>query len=280
MNSRISFYSLPYAGIRSFYELIDASVAHGLTRLEAFGFMELGQPDVEAARAIRRYADEKGVRFCCLSLFADLTGEQGGETCEKLKAYAQVAAILGSPYLHHTVIPECWEPEKVLGRKEALWQEVLPRVRAVFDFAQSLGVLAVYEDQGFILNGVTGFREFLERVERPVGIVADFGNILQSGETIGPFIRAFADRIVHVHLKDYRLPLWQGENRVTRTLDGHYTVDVPLGAGCIDFAGNIRLLEQSGYRGCYALEFTEPADGSMPTAKAVETVANWLQASR
>lgn len=280
MKDRICFYALPYPEIRSYFALIDASVAHGLTKLEAFGFMELREPDLEAARAIRRYADEKGVSFCCLSLFANLTGEKGAQTCEKLKQYAKVAAILGSPYLHHTVIPECWEPEKVLPHKEALLREVLPRVQEIYDYAQSLGVLAVYEDQGFILNGVAGFREFLERVERPVGIVADFGNILQSGETIEPFIRAFADRIVHVHLKDYRLPLWQGEGHVTRTLDGHYTVDVPLGAGCIDFAGCIGLLEQSGYRGCYALEFTEPADGSMPTAKALETVEHWLQASR
>ena len=276
MKKRICFYSLPYPSIRSYYELIDASAAHGLTRLEAFGFMELAQPDVEAARAIRRYAEEKGVSFCCLSLFANLTGDKGAETCERLKGYARVAAALGSPYLHHTVIPEFGRPETVLTRKEALWQEVLPRVREIFDFARSLGVLAVYEDQGFVLNGVAGFREFLERVERPVGIVADFGNILQSGQTIEPFIRAFDDRIVHVHLKDYRLQPWRGEDKVNRTLDGCYTVDVPLGTGCIDFAGNIRLLEQSGYRGCYALEFTEPADGSMPTAKALETVENWL----
>lgn len=276
MKDRICFYSLPYAGIRSFYELIDASAAHGLTRLEAFGFMELAKPDEEAARAIRRYADEKGVRFCCLSLFADLTGDKGAETCEKLKAYARVAAILGSPYLHHTVIPECWNPESVLPRREELLSQVLPRVREIFDYAQSLGVLAVYEDQGFVLNGVAGFREFLERVDRPVGIVADFGNILQSGETIAPFIRAFSQRIVHVHLKDYRLQDWDGISRATRTLDGKRTVDTPLGTGCIDFAGNIRLLERSGYRGCYAMEFTAPADGSMPAPKAIEQIQSWL----
>lgn len=276
MKDRISFYSLPYAGIRSFYELIDASAANGLTQLEAFGFMELAKPDLEAARAIRRYADEKGVRFCCLSLFADLTGDKGAGTCEMLKEYARVAAILGSPYLHHTVIPEFRDPNKVLPQREALLSQVLPRVREIFDFAQSLGVLAVYEDQGFVLNGVAGFRAFLEQVDRPVGIVADFGNILQSGETIAPFIRAFADRIVHVHLKDYRLPDWDGNPRATRTLDGRQTVDAPFGTGCIDFAGNIRLLEQSGYRGCYAMEFTAPADGSMPAHKAIGQIQNWL----
>ena len=276
MKDRISFYSLPYAGIRSFFALIDASAAHGLTRLEAFGFMELAKPDEEAARAIRRYADEKGVRFCCLSLFADLTGDEGAETCEKLKAYARVAAILGSPYLHHTVIPECWDPETVLPRREELLTQVLPRVREIFEYAQSLGVLAVYEDQGFVLNGVAGFREFLERVDRPVGIVADFGNILQSGETIAPFIRAFSQRIVHVHLKDYLLRDWDGISRATRTPDGKQTVDTPLGTGCIDFADNIRLLERSGYRGCYAMEFTAPADGSMPAHKAIDQIQSWL----
>ena len=142
--------------------------------------------------------------------------------------------------------------------------------------AQSLGVLAVYEDQGFVLNGVAGFREFLERVDRPVGIVADFGNILQSGETIAPFIRAFSQRIVHVHLKDYLLQDWDGISRATRTPDGKQTVDTPLGTGCIDFADNIRLLERSGYRGCYAMEFTAPADGSMPAHKAIDQIQSWL----
>lgn len=276
MKNSVCFYSRPYPSVSSYFDLIDASVAHGLDELEGFCFMELTEPDPDAARAIRSYADEKGVRFCCFSIFANLTGEAGVRTLEKLKGFAQVAAILGSPYLHHTVIPECWNPGKVLPDKEALLEQVLPRVREIFDYARSLGVLAVYEDQGFILNGVAGFREFLDRVDRPVGIVADFGNILQSGETIEPFIRAFSDRIVHVHLKDYRLPEWDGNPKATRTLDGRQTVDVPLTQGCIDFAGGIRLLRQLGYRGCYAMEFSEPADGSMPTQTAIETIQTWL----
>ena len=48
MNSRVCFYSRPFPGIHSYYALIDASVAHGLTKLEAFGFMELSQPIYDA----------------------------------------------------------------------------------------------------------------------------------------------------------------------------------------------------------------------------------------
>lgn len=276
MINSVCFYSLPDPSIRSYYALIDASVRHGLRQLEGFCHMELAQPDVEAAKAIRRYADAKGVSFCCFSVFSDLTGEAGDRAVERLKGFARIAAILGSPYLHHTVIPEFRDPDKVLPRRDALLEQILPRVREVFDYAQSLGVLAVYEDQGFVLNGVEGFRAFLDQVDRPVGIVADFGNILQSGETIAPFIRAFGSRIVHVHLKDYLLPDWDGNPRANRTLDGRQTIDIPLGTGCIDFAGAIGLLKSVGYRGCYAMEFSEPADGSLPTEAAIHRIQTWL----
>lgn len=272
----VCFFSRPYAGLESYYAMIDACTDFGITQLEGFNFMEFSEPNEEAAREIRRYADEKGVRFCCFSAFADLAGEAGEQETERMMAYTRIAAILGAPYMHHTVISEYKDPEKVIPCRQALLEQVAPRIRRIYDYAQTLGILAIYEDQGFVINGVEGFRAFLEQVDRPVGVVADFGNILQMGQTIEPFIRAFAPQIVHVHLKDYRLPDWSGSPEVPRTLDGKELEEVPLGDGCVDSAGAVKLLKQLGYQGLFSMEVTEPADGSLPTEQAIRRVEAWL----
>ena len=272
----ICFFSRPYPELYNYYEMIDACVAFGIKQLEAFNFMELSSPDEEAARKLRRYADEKGVSFCCMSCFADLTGENGQAHTENMKGYTRVAAILGAPYIHHTVISEYRDPNKILPIRQQLFDEVAPRIREIYDYAQTLGILAVYEDQGFALNGVEGFRAFLEAVDRPVGVVADLGNILQAGETIEPFIRAFGPRIVHVHLKDYVLPAWEGDPEACRTVDGKQLQEVPLGDGVVDSAGAVKLLRQFGYQGLLSMEVTEPADGSLPTEQAIRRVESWL----
>ena len=179
MSNKIAFFTKPYPWVRDHQKLIDEAAAHGLSTVEGFNDGEFALPDVEAAKRLRAYADERGVHFCCLSCFADLSGEQAAETVKRMKGYALIAEILGAPYLHHTVIPEYNAPAHVLPYREALLRRGIDGVREIFDFAAEHGVCAAYEDQGFILNGVQGFGDFLERVDRPVGVVADFGNICQ-----------------------------------------------------------------------------------------------------
>lgn len=274
--SRICFYTKPFPGTRSYFDMIDLTVRYGLTWLEGFNQFEFSEPDLEAAKRVRAYADEKGVRFCCFSVYCNLTGEGAKETVRKLKGYAEVAQILGSPYLHHTVVPEFDDPRRVLPYREQLLAQGIEGVREVFDHAQKHGVLTVFEDQGYAVNGVQGFGEFLERVDRPVGVVADFGNICQVGEKIADFIRAFRERIVHVHLKDLVYKPCNSPEDPFQTSDGRRFEMTGLGAGCVELENGITLLRQAGYDGCYAMEFGAGSDDSSEMREAVDQIRRWL----
>lgn len=273
---KIAFYSIPFPGIDSYYKLIDCAVAHGLSAIEGFCYLELTEPDMEAAQRIREYADSQGIRFCCFSVFADIVQEDAAEQIERLKRFADVAAALGSPFLHHTAITS--NDPQIL--EEPTYQQLFDRgiagIREIFDYAAAKGVRAIYEDQAFIFNGVDGIEKLLNAVERDIGLVADFGNIHQADETILPFIRRFADRIVHVHLKDMK-PAEADTPMALLTRQGHWIAEVEIGQGTVDFTQALALLRENGYNGYYALEYSAPTDDSDAIDNALKTVANWLK---
>lgn len=276
MNQKICFYGRPYPWVNSFYDMIDATVQDGLSVIEASCSWELKEPDVEAAKKIRAYADSKGVTFSCFSLYANLVGPDGRKGIDRMKAYAEIAAIMGSPYLHHTIAGECMEPDNVLPKKEEYYQQGLEAVREIYDHAQKYGVRAIYEDQGYIFNGVNDFRRFLDEVGRDVGVVADFGNIYETTETIEDFIKAFPDKIVNVHLKDLTIDKEDLTGWGLKSLRGGYMNECEIGKGCVDFETCIGLLKANGYDGCYAIEFGETEDN--PCMKEVlKRIDNWLK---
>ncbi|WP_150308825.1 sugar phosphate isomerase/epimerase family protein [Planctomonas psychrotolerans] len=71
-----------------------------------------------------------------------------------------------------------------------------------------------------------------------VGIVMDFSHIVASGGSPDDFVRRFADRIAHVHLRD--------------AVAGN--INLSIGKGAVDFAGGLRALAAAGYSGHFALE--------------------------
>ena len=255
MNERIAFYAVPFSGIKSYYELIDITAEYGAKALEGFCRFELETPNVEAAKRIREYADKKGVICPCFSVFADLSVGDPKEKTDLLCRFADVAKILGSPYLHHTIIGECVNPNRVLERKDELFELGINAVRTVSDYANSIGVETVYEDQGFIFNGIEGFARFLKEVERDVGVVADLGNVYQTGDNIFDFISAFGSKVRHAHIKDLKFYSEKPEGGFLPTLDGRFACEVEVGVGDIDVKRAIGLLESIGYNGYYGIEY-------------------------
>ena len=272
---KIAFYNRPVPSVDSYYKMIDAAVEYGLSAIEGFSHMELTEPDIEAAKHIREYAEKSGISFCCFSVFSDIVQEDATEQIKRLKRFADVAAILGSPFLHHTVITS--NDPQIL--QEPTYQQLFDRgiagIREIYDYAATKGVRAVYEDQAFILNGGDGIARLLDAVNRDIGLVADFGNIHQADESIIPFMQRFADRIVHVHLKDMQ-PAKADSPYPLLTKRGNWIAEVEIGQGVVDFQQAISLLQTFGYDGYYALEYGASQDDSPTIAEALQNIRSWF----
>ena len=204
------------------------------------------------ALKVRKIYDEAGISVPCFSVFADVSKTGYKQLLTELMGYTDVAKALGSPFIHHTIVGEIGNPDLVLPYRKELFEMGLKLVRDVYDYAESIGIKAIYEPQGYIFNGIEGFGEFLDKVNRNVGVVADLGNIYQAGGTALEFVRNFCDRISHVHVKD--VSILPDPECGLKTLTGGYMCAVQCGEGEAEVADCIRLIEDSGYKGYYAIE--------------------------
>ena len=88
---------------------------------------------------------------------------------------ARAAAEMGCELLHHTLLPGL-SPRAAYPTPAEAIPVVAARAREVYDAAERLGVRCVYEDQGYVFNGIQPFLAFLNALDRPAGVVLDVGN--------------------------------------------------------------------------------------------------------
>lgn len=255
--NRFCLYMPPLTTIRSWKEMVDYCASHGISHLETLNILDLSTPDLEVARELKAYADSKGITFPCVSVGINLVGSNRSAAIADLKQYADIAKILGSPYLHHTIALTFSDPQKIADNFELYYSRGLEAVRKIYDYAAGLGIRTIYEDQGFLFNGREMFTRFLKDVDRNVGVVADFGNIQFVDENVEDFIPLFADRIVHVHAKDYIVTPGgsrQAESDEYTSKGGNYLRGCLIGEGSVRTDAAFRALQAMGYKGFVSLE--------------------------
>ncbi|WP_329139038.1 TIM barrel protein [Streptomyces sp. NBC_01476] len=138
---------------------------------------------------------------------------------------------------------------------EAGWNHLLANLDRISAAASAAGLTAtLHPHVGTMIETGEETRRVLEG--SGIGLCLDTGHLLIGGGDPVAVAARWPGRIAHVHLKDVRLALAQrvraGEITYTAAVaDGMYT---PLGAGDVDIAEIVRLLEESGYTGWYVLE--------------------------
>ena len=243
MSNRICLYSPPFSNISSYRDMIDCACDLGINAVECFSMFEFCEPDISMAEDIKKYSVEKGVSFPCFSVFCDISKTEYSSLLKRLKAYTDISAVLGSPYIHHTIVGEAYSPESVVPMGKELFETGINLVREVYDYAESIGVKAVYEEQGYIFNGCNGFEHFLDTVDRDIAVVGDFGNIYQSDGTALDFVKQNINRICHVHVKDVSVLDFNKDGKLLVKIDwkktGHLTPNIKLREMTLD---DLRLL--------------------------------------
>jgi sugar phosphate isomerase/epimerase len=226
-------------------------------------------PTEQQAQELRSHLEAAGLKCACYSVGIYLPADDLGPThhsssVEILKSCADRAHILGSPYLHHTLLPGrvCDDPPaKVVDR---LLPTLLDRAGQVIEHCARYGMSVLYEPQGYYINGLDGFPRFYEAIKErypTVGICGDVGNCLYANASPLAFFERYAQEIRHVHLKDLCLEnenFHRGNTALGRlwdqTADGTFLTEVPLGDGEANVNGCMQLLRRFGYHGAWALE--------------------------
>lgn len=255
----LSLYTPPFSETTSYFDVIDIAKEYGLSHVETINAMEIGPADVEAAKRLREHADKQGITFTCCSFAVNLVGDDRDWAIQYTKDYVDVVKALGSPYFHHTIAMDTYKPgtRELKEDFEVFYKRGIEAVREIYDYAAERGIRTIFEDQGAIFNGCDNFGRFLNEVNRDVGVVADFGNIVFVDDDPVKFINLCGDKIVNVHVKDYKMTInpnrekVQGES-VTRA--GNYAMDCPFGEGDIDLKACFEALEKFGYNGNFAIE--------------------------
>ena len=249
-------------------EAADTALAFGC---EAVEFIDIyGKvPTVESeeeAREIRRVLDAKGLSVSCYSVAVDIAlPETSGYDSDSAREYvchsAKMAAIVGSPYLHHTLVLGLNYNEKTyvhdFGR---VMKMLLPHTLAIADLCNSLGMTVLYEPQGVYVNGRENFTAFYNEMKRRgkrVGVCGDMGNSLFCDWRPEEFFDELAPEIKHVHAKDYNVvsadELSEGVLAYS-SVSGKKIIPTAFGEGDIDVLRCIAAVRAQGYDGAIALE--------------------------
>lgn len=260
----------------------DYTKSLGFSSVEFFEFIgrewQERVPDTEEAKRMRKVLESRGLTVACYSIAVGLyeegmTPDTVTAAEKKLLQYAERAAALQSPFLHHTLT--LGVPVEQLTIEKAK-KYIVPAAIRIAKYAHSLGVTCIYEDQGMFFNGVEGFGEFFRAVKAEcpyVGVCGDVGNTLFVDERPEEFFRAYAHEIKHVHIKDYVMQDVQGEGAgwsVTR--GGKWLKETIIGEGCINQAACLAELRRVGYSGAFAMENNHEQDFVLGTRCGMDLV--------
>lgn len=260
MNKEITLYKPPFCSINSQYQLIDFAVEHGFHNVEIKNLFELSTPTSnDNARHIYKYATDRGINVSCFSLATDLVNEDREERTEQAKRHVDIAKTLGSPYFHHTIAINYRDPIPSIDNFERYYAAGLDATLRIYDYVSSLELQTLYENQGFIFNGIEPFKRFLSDIPKDAGIITDIGNILFVEEDIESFITEFADRIAHYHIKNYKFTDSTVRHKAPDefyTNKFNYLKGCFLDEGSIDFSSVFNCIRRTGHKGRFSLEST------------------------
>jgi sugar phosphate isomerase/epimerase len=127
------------------------------------------------------------------------------------------------------------------------------------------------------MNGVRNLSALFDTVKAPIGALLDTGNILQSGDSVEKYIKAFGPLIRHVHIKDMLIrkkpPIFPDRywSKVGNT-KGMVRQTV-VGMGDIDFIRVLKMLKALNYNGWYSLEYDTPEAFDIYYPRSMENFA-------
>jgi sugar phosphate isomerase/epimerase len=165
---------------------------------------------------------------------------------------------------------------------EIILPQIVKACREVSAYAKNHGIECLYEEQGYVFNGISDFGKLISAI-CGCGIVLDTGNILFADEQIAPFAGKYANRVAHVHVKDYIVKPGNGQcpgRDWYLSRGGNYIRGTVIGHGVVDFVQTFRVLMTTGYDGYYSLEFDGPEDPLYAAETGLENIRYYIHQAK
>ncbi len=230
----------------------------GFSGVEPANIGNFSTPDTKEAEKFARCCSNMGLEIPCFSMHVNLLDEDYRKRVELLCRYIDVAYAMGTKVFHHTIAPELEHLENI-PLYEEIKSQIVEAASEALRYAAKYGITCVYENQGFLVNGIRNYTDFFTSLsEKNKGVVLDTGNILFVDEKPENFAAHFLNKIAHVHVKDYivkngsaQFPgkgWYIGKN-------GDFLRGTIVGHGAVNFIQIFKMLQRVGYDGWYSLEF-------------------------
>lgn len=184
----------------------------------------------DEAKELSRKISDKGFDTACYSLLVNLQAPEQDKTVDGVYRHIEYAAIMGFPFVHHTVVPGYNYSEATKSIPEMI-SLVADGAEKIAKRCNEYGITCLYEPQGAYFNGVDGLRTLLSEMKArglDVGICGDTGNSMFVDVPPAEIFKAFAKDIKHLHVKDY---VYSGEEARHVSRSGKFIHDAKLGAG-------------------------------------------------
>ena len=242
------------------------TLALGFNAVEFLTGYPTGLPaftDLKAAERTAEVLKRYGLPTACFSVGASLYGPNIKETEEAFCRYAEIAAILGSPYLHHTLYLPLSLPANAPAYTSVL-AATIDAVEHIAARAAAVGVTCLYEPQGMYFNGIGGLEGLLSAMKcraENIGVCGDVGNPLFVDADPAALFAHFATDIRHVHVKDYFVRTERPDDPEYKpTRGGRYVKQCTFGEGDVALSSCFQALHTAGYNGAYAFELSGTDD--------------------
>jgi len=173
--------------------------------------------------------------------------------------------------------------DRKVALDDAEWTTLLDNLKRLQGLVRDSGMMpTLHPHVGTAIEDRAAVLRLLESSD--IALCLDTGHLVIGGTDPLELVRAAADRIAHVHLKDVRLSV-ASTVRDTSYIDAvRRGLYAPLGDGDLDIAGMVDALESTGYNGWYVLEQDaalpgEPTPGDGPVRDVARSIA-FLGAAR
>lgn len=269
----------PFAGMARQFEAIremglsyaDLTDNHdGATLGVEYGFAASVSLDSHPGK-IRELVEQSGLTltsFCAHANLLDPPSPDVYGTFQIIKAI-RLAHLLGI----NEVITTEGDPKTEFGHALSPAERMFAireKLQAPLQWAEELGVRLLLETHGVVTDSVQGMGDLLDALghEDTLGLCLDTGNCWLGGSEPLDYVKAFGNRLKHVHWKDMPAE-WEDKRG---TLTGCGMAVIALGDGVIDLPPVVKALQEAGFEGATTLEIAGPDN----VRRSVERLHDWL----